>query len=204
MSYAQKIGIYQHDCKVLLGRYGVFSNYINEFAKTRKEGEHGLDLGTGPSGCNSKFFIHTKLDGCDVEMEVVDSLLDSTLLNQGYYNNTFRFTLGQNKLSYSDNSLDFVACSCVIQHLNSLEELQIGVTDIHRVLKPEGCFYLMFKVGTNDTCFTHYNEYYGEERTFRVFSLHGILDICSFFHVISSEYLLDENHIPYCCIVFQK
>lgn len=207
MSYAQKIGIYQGDCKVLLGRHKMFSNYIEEFAKSIKEGEYGLDLGTGPSGCNSKFFRHTILDGCDIEKEVVESLSckeTSNDFSKQIYNNTFVYTLGKDNLPYCDNSLDFIICSCVIQHLNNLEELTKGIEEIYRVLKIGGNFYLMFKVGTNNTNLTHHNEYYDEQRTFRVFSVDSVIELCSSFSKYSFEYLLDENHIPYSCCIFEK
>jgi len=199
MSYASKIGIYQGDCKVLSGKHQMFSCYIEEFAKTINTGDHGLDLGTGPSGCNAKFFTLAKLDGCDVEIEVIDSLSSID------YMKTFLYVLGKDTLPYGDETLDFVVCSCVIQHLNSFHELEMGISDISRVLKPSGSFYLMFKVGTNNTILTHHNEYYNEERSFRVFSLKSIIDLASAsFKLISHEYLLDENHIAYCCTIFQK
>ena len=48
----------------VFGRYKKFSSYIEEYGKTRKG--HGLDIGAGPGGCNSKFFIECEsLDGCD-------------------------------------------------------------------------------------------------------------------------------------------
>ena len=199
MSYAQKIGIYQGDCKVLLGRFQSFSHYVKEVAETRSPGDHGLDLGTGPDGCNAKFFSSTKLDGCDADQAVVDSVSAHS------YNKTFLHILGQSILPYDHETLDFIICSCVIQHLNSFEELEFGIADISRTLKSGGSFYLMFKVGTNDTILTHHNEYYNEERSFRVFSFKSIVSLATkFFELESSEYLLDDNHIPYCCIIFEK
>lgn len=39
-----------------------------------------------------------------------------------------------------------------------------------RVLKKGGSFYLMYKAGAHDTILTHFNSYYQQERSFRVFA----------------------------------
>ena len=197
MSYADKITIYQGDCAILLGRRSQFSYYIKEFASLVGVGSRGLDLGAGPGGCNSVFFDLTSLDGCDAEPEVVNSLPVQL------YNKKFLYRLGKDKLPYSDNTLDFVICSCVIQHLSSEQELKEGLKEIYRVLKPGGFLYLMYKVGTHDTLLTHYNSYYNQERTFRVFSPTQV-DESTDLKLIKSEYLLDENYIPYSCDLYQK
>jgi len=198
MSYLNKIGCYQADCKVLLGRVGMFSEYIQEFSKT-VEGR-GLDLGTGPKGPNGKYFSHCTLDGCDVEMKIVESLGNE-------YNEVFTYQMGSShKLPYKNGELDFLICSCVIQHLNSEEELKIALCEIARVLKSGGKFYLMFKAGTHNTLLTHFNSYYSEERTFRVFEGNKISEICETLNLQldSSENLLDDNWIPYTKMIFIK
>lgn len=196
MSYANKIGIYQGDCKVLLGKYENFSDYVREFSETITG--FGLDLGAGPNSPNGKYFPHCILDGCDLEKEVVESIGDN-------YKNKFQYCLGsEEKLPYEDNTLDFLICSCVIQHLSSFQKLQIAFQEIHRVLKPQGKFYLMFKAGTNDTLLTHHNSYYNEERTFRVFDPINVLNLSKDFFLLSSETLLEDNWIPYSCCIFEK
>ena len=195
MSYAEKIGSYQADCKVLLGRCEMFSQYIQEFAKSVTG--RGLDLGSGPGGPNGKYFSHCILDGCDVEREVVDSLGKE-------YNEIFTYRMGsEQSLPYKDGELDFCISSCVIQHLNSEEELKIGLDEIQRVLKRGGKFYLMFKAGTHNTLLTHFNAYYSEERTFRVFEASNIANLLSL-QLESSENLLDDNWIPYTRMIFSK
>lgn len=193
MSYSDKIGCYQGDCPVLLGRYSMFSDYIKEFSLTVSG--KGLDLGTGPNGVAGKYFTHCILDGCDAEIAVVDSLAEE-------YNQRFYYILGsEEKLPYQDQELDFVICSCVIQHLPSEKELVKGLEEIKRVLKKDGKFYLMFKSGSHDTNLVHFNKYYNEERTFRVFEPSNIIKLfdCT---VEESENLLDDNWIPYSKIVF--
>jgi hypothetical protein len=52
--YVQQISTYQSDCPCILGKFPMFSNYIEDFAKGMHG--HGLDVGAGPQGCNGKFF----------------------------------------------------------------------------------------------------------------------------------------------------
>lgn len=200
MSYKDKIDKYQGDCMILLGRHKKFSDYVKEFVGLVRIGSYGLDLGTGPGGCNASFFILSKLDGCDAEPEVLKSL------SQRLYNKIFPFVFGKDTLPYPDLTLNFVVCSCVIQHLNSFEELVHGLSEIYRVLKPGGYFYLMYKVGTNDTILTHHNSHYDEERSFRVFCPKDVQKLAASlsFLLVRSEYLLDDNHIPYSCDVYMR
>jgi SAM-dependent methyltransferase len=200
MSYKDKLVTYQEDCRVLLGKYSMFSDYIKEFAKIQFG--DGLDVGAGPQGPNSKFFTScNSLDGCDADEDVVASL------PKDYYYKTFQYTLGSTeKLPYRDQSKDFIVCSCVIQHLSSLKQLEIVIGEITRILKPNKQFYLMFKSGTNDTDLTHTNAVYNEVRTFRVFHPKDVISLCekNQLKLISSETLLDDNWIPYSCLIFDK
>lgn len=199
--YKNKLSNYQGDCPVYLGRLKVFSDYIKEFANSVSG--LGLDLGAGPGGCNSLYFQKTdvKLDGCDVDEDIVMSFPKDN------YNKKFNYTLGcDKKLPYDNNELDFVVCSCVIQHLNSMEELNRGLHEIARVLKKGGKFYLMFKAGTNDTLLTHHNKYYNEERQFRVFEPNNIEQVVKQFNmtVKEEERALDNNWIPYSKMIIEK
>ena len=193
--YRDKINCYQADCPVLLGRLTNFSNYIKEFAESLKSGSRGLDVGSGPGGKNGQYFPHCVLNGCDVEPEVVDSLGKE-------YHETFIYRVGgEIGLPYDNEELDFVVCSCVIQHLGGKEELERAFDEVSRVLKKGGLFYLMFKSGSNNTLLTHFNSYYKEERTFRVFEA----DKLKFEgEVVSQENLLDSNYIPYTKIIYRK
>ncbi len=211
MSYTNKLNNYQADCKVLLSNKiqserdkHNFSDYVKNFSETVQklplELRHGLDLGIGPGSPNGKYFTNCKLDGCDVDYDVLDSIT-------GDYCQSFMYKLGSSEtLPYTEESLDFLICSCVIQHLNSAEELEISLREIFRVLRKTGMFYLMFKCGTHDTVLTHTNSYYREERSFRVFSPEVVqksLERLGFL-ISESEILMDDNWIPYCCIVAVK
>lgn len=200
MSYKNKLLNYQGDCGVEIGRYQNFSDYIRSFSQQHKTGI-GIDIGAGPGGCNSKFFENCILDGCDADPSVVETLPNNR------YKNKFVYLLGQKeKLSYSDATLDFAICSCVIQHLNSFEELDRGIQEISRILKPSGELFLMFKAGTNDSLLTHFNGYYQETRTFRVFDPKMVDALCAEYglHVLSVEKFVDSNWIPYCCMILVK
>lgn len=196
MSYKDKLSNYQWDCLVEIGKYSKFSNYIAEFSASISG--KGVDIGAGPGGYNGQFFSHCELDGCDADEDVVKTLT--------FHHNKFQYYLGLESLPYSDSELDFVVCSCVIQHLNSFDELKKGINEIARVLKPNGKFYLMFKAGSNDTTITHFNSYYQQQRTFRVFNPLDITDICQVNNLIllSKQTLVDDNWIPYCCLIFDK
>ena len=201
MSYKNKITNYQGDCPVELGRLKYFSDYIKEFSK-RSElvmGQ-GLDIGAGPGGCNGHLFSNNVFDGCDLEEDVVNSL------PKEYYNTRFIYKLGSQNLPYDNQSLDFVVCSCVIQHLKSFKELELAVKEMSRVLKTNSLLYLMFKVGSNDTDLTHFNSYYNEQRTFRVFHPDNVVALGNKYNLVidSQEKLVDSNWIPYCCLIFKK
>jgi len=199
MSYKNKLNNYQGDCDVILGNFSKFSDYIKNFSMTLSSNAKGIDIGAGPGGCNGKFFSHCKsLIGCDADSDVVGTL-------PHYYRRTFKHIFGKDTLSY-DGKLDFAILSCMIQHLNSFQELEFGISEVSKCLKEFGQLYLMFKAGSNDTDLTHFNEYYQEIRTFRVFHPKNIKELCSKFQlfVIQEENLLDENYIPYVLLIFQK
>jgi SAM-dependent methyltransferase len=198
--YEAKLNNYQSDCPVLLGYFENFSDYIKQFSKYLTPEDEGLDIGAGPKGPNSRFFKQCKtLDGCDASESVVGSL--ST---EGYRKRFVHVFGSGDLLPYVDKTLDFVVCSCVIQHLKNFEELEIGIKEISRVLKCGGLFYLMFKAGTNDTELIHTNEYYNEVRTFRVFDPKNVTELCKKYglDVCASSILLDSNWIPYSCMIF--
>ena len=206
MSYTNKLNNYQGDCDIMLGNYTKFSDYIKWFNQYLRHEENvgkliGVDLGAGPFGCNSRLLDNVLLDGCDADADVVATL------PKDIYRNVFQYRFGVGeKLPYEDSSLDVVVNSCMIQHLNSAVELEVGVAEMARVLKPEGHAYMMFKVGTHDTLFTHWNNYYSEERTFRVFSPASMVELAEKYDldVVNKDLLVDDNWIIYCCLVFQR
>lgn len=208
MSYKNKLSNYQGDCIVELGKYQKFSDYIEAFArslnKDRKDDEKlvGLDIGAGPGGCNGLFLKDLGvLHGCDADPDVVKTIPSK------FYQRAFTYVLGSKiPLPYKDDNFDYVISSCMIQHLNSFAELETGIKEISRVIRLGGFFYLMFKAGANDTNLTHHNNYYGEERTFRVFHPDNVISLCKKygFGVVSTEKLIDGNWLPYCCLIFVR
>ena len=68
--YKNMLNTYVSDTPCLMGKYQMFSQYLEEFAKGR-EG-YGLDLGVGPQGWYGKYFTSAQtLDACDIEEEVL-------------------------------------------------------------------------------------------------------------------------------------
>jgi len=194
-NYDDKIKIYQGDSKILLGRLSMFSDYIREFANGKTG--HGIDIGAGPGGCNGKYFTNcNSLDGCDANESVVQSLSDT-------YDQKFHYVIGYDVL---EKTYDFIVCSCVIQHLNNVDELIFGLTDMYEGLNEGGELYLMFKAGCHNTLLTHYNSYYNETRTFRVFDPEVMSEILTKigFTVKTEEKLMDEHWIPYSCMIMVK
>ncbi len=66
--------------------------------------------------------------------------------------------------------------------------------------------YLMFKAGSNDTMLTHFNKHYKEERSFRVFEPENMQTLMESkgMEVLQMEKALDNNWIPYCCLIMKK
>lgn len=195
MSYKNKLFNYQEDCSLELGKYEMFSDYIKHFSLLVTG--YGLDIGAGPGGCNGKYFQN--LDGCDADSDVIQTLPD-------YYTKKFIFVFGKDILPYQELSLNFIILSCIIQHLNDFKELEHGIHEVSRILKKDGHLSLMFKAGSNDTLLTHFNDYYKEVRTFRVFHPDNVKKLCSKYslQVLEEEELLDSNFIPYCCLTLKK
>lgn len=155
-------------------------------------------MGAGPGGYTSKFFTQCDaLYGCDANPAVVESL-------PGKYEQKFEYALGKGeKLPYKDGELDFVVCSCVIQHLNSEEELEESLREMTRVLKKGGALYLMYKAGNHATMLTHFSYYYNQPRAFRVYDpekVNQALQKCGM-SVVKEDLSVDGHWIPYACSV---
>ena len=199
-SYKNKLTNYQHDCPVKFSTYNKFKNftdYIKFFAEM-VEGS-GLEIGAGPGGHNRKFFPHIRtFDACDKDFDVVESF-------EGKYNTVFIHDVGKQKLPY-DNELDFIVCSCVIQHLSSQDELDFAIGQMSKALTSRGKLFLMFKVGTHDTLLTHTNSYYKEERTFRVFDPSKVKELYRKYNMNCEfkYYFVDENWLVYCCMILRN
>ena len=140
------------------------------------------------------------MDGCDADEDVVNSL------PQEKYKKRFQFKLGSDKLPFKDGEKDFVICSCVIQHLDSFSQLEEGIKEIARVLKKGATFILIFKCGSNDSLLIHFNEYYKEQRTFRVYNPQSVIELGTKMGLMveQNELFMDDNWIPYTQLVFRK
>ena len=208
VDYGLLIQEYECDCPVLSGTFSRFSDYIKDASK----GQHGdvLDIGAGPKGGYCNYFTGVNsIDGCDADQAVVDSLPSNV------YRQRFVYLLGgPDPLPYSVESKDLIICSCVIHHLGSSEELSGALSEISRVLRWGGTFFLMFKAGAHDTLLTHFSHFYDIERSIRVFDPDKVIEMAAKYglrlgvqkdSVMSAkEILVDPNWLVNCCLVFTK
>lgn len=203
-NYGNMIGGYECDSPVLLGRFSRVSEFVKDFAVSQ-EG-NGLDIGAGPGGGYRTFFTKAAtITACDADEAVVESLT--------CFDKRFVHTLGsQEILPFQDSSVDFVLCSFVIHHLNSEQELVLTLNEVSRILSMEGGFFLTFKVGSHDTTVTHYSEFYGTERTLRVFDPEKVIELAARVNlhirpeidVVCKELFVDLNYLVNACLVFRK
>lgn len=75
-----------------------------------------------------------------------------------------------------------------------------------RVLKKGGHFYLMYKAGSHDSMLTHFNSYYNQERSFRVFAPEKVNPLLNKYglEVIQEEKAMDSNWVPYVNVIAVK
>ena len=86
MIYKGNISEYKSNLGCISGRLGSYEDYCAEYAK--ELGGHGLEIGPGPHGLNANLFSKAdRLDGCDVEEEVLSSL-------PSMYEEKFNYKLG--------------------------------------------------------------------------------------------------------------
>lgn len=93
-----------------------------------------LEIGTGSGGIAHYFATHPALR---CEVTAVD-VCDNRLIHEGY---EYRQVQGVD-LPFEDASFDVVITNHVIEHVGDAAAQQRHLTEIHRVLKPEGVGYL--------------------------------------------------------------
>ena len=135
MLYKGNIQKFSITLECIDGRFNELEHYLADYAKGVKG--HGLDIGPGPYGQSAKHFTMVdRLDGCDIEEEILNSLPPK-------YEKKFYYKLGSTEqMPYKDGELDFVVCSCVVHHLEGMEEFRRGMEEILRVLKKGGTLFL--------------------------------------------------------------
>src|SRR3989344_1642066 len=110
------------------------ANLVIKFLKSRNislKGKKILDIGCGRGGYSRQFAIEgAKVTALDITREYFQNIENVS------------FSLGDaTKMSFKDNSFDFIFCSSIIEHIKQPEKL---VSEIHRVLKKGAVCYLSF------------------------------------------------------------
>lgn len=108
-----------------------------EFLKDKARGKKVLDVGCG-DGYGAKYLADTAL-----EVTAVDYERDVILAARAKYNrpNLKFFAMDAGAMSFEDNSFDVVCSFQVIEHIPE-PDIARYLSEIKRVLKPEGAFYL--------------------------------------------------------------
>ena len=122
-------------------------------------GKWGLDVGCGPGMYWSKYytdkgFIMKSMDSNDVVVQNLENCIKYT---------------APDEFPLDDNEFDFAICSCMVQHLNSWNEVKLLLDEIDRVVYPGGNLLFVFKEGTHDTEITLHDNVFNVERKFRVY-----------------------------------
>src|SRR5699024_2281800 len=113
----------------------IIKNSINIF--TEKNYNRILDLGCG-TGRHSLFFAQYGFEvfASDISKESTDVLQEKihrkNISNISIYNFSFQNIL------FEDDFFDAVICTSVLHHA-LLKDIERGIAEIYRVLKPEGC-----------------------------------------------------------------
>ncbi len=80
-------------------------------------------------------------------------------------------------LDYPDRDFDFIICSAVIQHISSDRVFEVTLSELARILRPNGVLQLMFKNGHGVK--SVFDRDYDVERSFQLYDEHEILETLS-------------------------
>lgn len=120
--------------------------FFRNFPESHRKDTTLLDLGCG-AGRHALFFAShdVKTHACDISDVGVNELLK--LSQQANLDISTALTSADNLSMYSSNSFDGVCCFGVLYYL-SFEGAQTAISEIHRILKPNGK--LLLVVRTNE------------------------------------------------------
>ena len=116
-------------------------------------------------------------------------------------------------LEFQDDSLDFVICNGVIQHIEPDCLVDVTLPEFARVLRPGGVLQLMFKNGRG--VITVYDRDYKVERSFQLYDEHEVLNHlgASNLRLLEAEepnslggvmYFTDPKPVDHCVFFVQK
>ena len=80
-------------------------------------------------------------------------------------------------LNYPDRDFDFIICSAVIQHISSNRVFEVTLSELARILRPDGVLQIMFKNGHGVKSI--FDRDYDVERSFQLYDEHEILETLS-------------------------
>ena len=173
-------------------------------------GGRGLDAGCG-AGARDVFYYWR--DGYDiVGVDVMEENVRVARKLHPEIGDRVHMADLSDPLDYAGGYFDFVLCNAVIQHIGP--EIVMGVTlpELARVLKMDGVFQLMFKVGSGIK--TVYERDYDTERTFQLYQPEEIISLLSSqgLDVIPSDgdklggviYFADTKPVDHCVFYARK
>ena len=137
------------------------------------EGGRGLDAGCG-SGARDVFLYWQR--GYDVYgVDAVDeNIQEARRLHPEIADRVAVADLSL-PLSHPDDSMDFVLCNAVIQHIPPEKTLGTTIPELVRILKPGGALQFMFKVGSGVA--TVFDRDYGTDRSFQLYTVDEVLKV---------------------------
>ncbi len=128
-------------------------------------GNRGLDAGCG-AGARDVFHLWSQ--GYDVVGfdAIEENIQVAHQLHPEIAARVFVASLAE-VLPFDDGSFDFVMCNAVIQHIEPEVVRTVVLSELARVLRPDGVLQLMFKNG--EGVLTIFDKDYGVERNFQLF-----------------------------------
>ncbi len=128
-------------------------------------GNRGLDAGCG-AGARDVFHLWSQ--GYDVVGfdAIEENIQVAHQLHPEIADRVFVASLAE-ALPFDDGSFDFVMCNAVIQHIEPEVVRTVVLSELARVLRPDGVLQLMFKNG--EGVLTMFDKDYGVERNFQLF-----------------------------------
>lgn len=110
-----------------------WNNMVSEICKRHKflNNEHVLEVGCGVGAFLNKLPDYLNIEGIDIIEEAIE--IARKVIPKGNF-----YVASALKLPSKSDSFEHVLCNCVLPYLSSLEEVEIAIFEMLRVLKPGG------------------------------------------------------------------
>ncbi len=123
--------------RLRLARYPALAEYLADWLAARSADRTWrlLDIGAG----FGRTFLYLQAAGIDDRFELQGIDIDPLRKDDVYGGNPWHVMQGdaEQPLAFADASLDVVVCEQLLEHLNAPHSL---ISEVHRVLKPDGLF----------------------------------------------------------------